>query len=585
MATVFRVEIVKDLRWVVVDEVGECDPVEIPGGEDKEDQEQRCDPVEFPSREEEGVQEQLASSTDRETRKVRFMEPGSTSSESELSSGPDDSWLKERRRQRFMGFELDTRNSDADVDREEILPSKRARGEAQVIPTLVAPAEERARKVRKHECPFCQRMVGTMKSHLEQEHFPWYFNPETACWQCEVAEGSAAYLRCKHLKARCPLGRFNNQYMYQWLLVMKGVLDWLMEELGETSHEGLRIRCIKDEMVPTIKNYMIPLARKALYRRLEAAMGETVSVDYGMSPPNRPVCLLQWEVVMRILRTLPVQAVEEFRLLCRKPTGLHTPKTFYVDSHAHVSRLLTSHSVSSLSQCLQTCVVHNKPELEGIINNCVFPSCRRRWRELLPDTRVFFTFGCHPSTGEFPVGLEKEVAHARCVGIGETGLDYRYSVPIEKQVAVLQAHAHLAKDTGKPLVLHIRGSSRVPTEQAYQKVKEVLEQILPTKFQIYLHCYCGGQGLSQNWFRTFPNTLLGISSTWYRSEELAQEMARLPLQRISLESDAPYLYLKNVPQAPWNLCSLADEIGKCRNLPADVILEICRSNAKKFFRI
>jgi TatD DNase family protein len=160
---------------------------------------------------------------------------------------------------------------------------------------------------------------------------------------------------------------------------------------------------------------------------------------------------------------------------------------------------------------------------------------------------------CHHAAEEDDVPLETLVelaAHPKVVAIGEAGLDYHYDFsPREVQARGFRRHIAAARITGLPLVIHAR--------EADDDVASILEEEMRKgPFSAVLHCFSSGaelarRGLALGLYVSFSGIL-----TFKKSEEL-REIARMtPLDRLLVETDAPYL----APQ-PWR--------GK-RNEPAYV---------------
>ena len=155
---------------------------------------------------------------------------------------------------------------------------------------------------------------------------------------------------------------------------------------------------------------------------------------------------------------------------------------------------------------------------------------------------IWFTIGTHPEgAAEEPDVPAETIAaiatgHPRCVGIGEAGLDYHYpdGAPEVVQERVLRAHIEAARLSGRPLVIHAR--------DADDHMERVLADEMGKKpFRAVLHCFSSGRrlaeaGLELGLFVSFSGIV-----TFRRSHAL-RDIARLvPLDRILVETDAPFL--------------------------------------------
>ncbi|AEV37653.1 hydrolase, TatD family protein [Pseudovibrio sp. FO-BEG1] len=168
---------------------------------------------------------------------------------------------------------------------------------------------------------------------------------------------------------------------------------------------------------------------------------------------------------------------------------------------------------------------------------------------------VYCSVGTHPHqageetdvTAEELIELSK---HPKVVAIGEAGLDYFYdNASPEDQEKVLRTHIKAARETQLPLVIHSR--------DADDDMMRILEEEMKIgAFPALLHCFSSGKelamkGLELGLYVSFSGIL-----TFKRSTELREIAAELPIDRLLVETDAPYL----APQ-PWR--------GK-RNEPAYV---------------
>jgi TatD DNase family protein len=125
------------------------------------------------------------------------------------------------------------------------------------------------------------------------------------------------------------------------------------------------------------------------------------------------------------------------------------------------------------------------------------------------------------------------VAHERCLAIGETGLDYyRDTAPREDQHRAFRAHIELARETGKPLVVHTRAAE----DDTISTLADHAEGL-----DVILHCFSMPGHLDaclehERWWFSFAGNV-----TYARNTDLADSAVRVPLDRLLVETDAPYL--------------------------------------------
>jgi TatD DNase family protein len=180
-------------------------------------------------------------------------------------------------------------------------------------------------------------------------------------------------------------------------------------------------------------------------------------------------------------------------------------------------------------------------------------TCRQALASAESFPQVHAAIGRHPNhaTGFDDADLadlEALAAHPRCVAIGETGLDYyRDTAPRADQERAFHAQIDLARRTGKPLIIHTR-------EAADDTVNTLAEHA--RGIEVILHCFSMPERLDEcvehGWWISFAGNV-----TYPKAQDLRDAAARVPEERLLVETDAPYL----TPQA----------VRKERNQPAFVV--------------
>ncbi len=153
---------------------------------------------------------------------------------------------------------------------------------------------------------------------------------------------------------------------------------------------------------------------------------------------------------------------------------------------------------------------------------------------------VFHAVGTHPmNAAEAPMAtveaLERIARHPKMVGIGETGLDYHYSAEsAAAQQESLRIHCEAARRTGLPLIIHAR--------DADADIARILrEERAAGAFGCVMHCFSSGAALAEEALSLgFHLSMSGIA-TFKRSQEIRDIFAAAPLDRVLVETDAPYL--------------------------------------------
>ena len=197
---------------------------------------------------------------------------------------------------------------------------------------------------------------------------------------------------------------------------------------------------------------------------------------------------------------------------------------------------------------------------------------------------VCCSVGTHPhyAAEERDIRLDEILersAHPKVVAIGEVGLDYFYEKsPIPDQEHGFRLHIEAARATGLPLVIHSRDADK-HTSRILQ------EEMAKGAFQAVLHCYTGGEALARcgvelGLYVSFSGVL-----TFNKSEDLRAVAAGVPLDRLLVETDAPYLApmpMRGKRNEPAYVRHTASVLAKVKGV-SDA--EIARVTTGNFFRL
>jgi TatD DNase family protein len=150
---------------------------------------------------------------------------------------------------------------------------------------------------------------------------------------------------------------------------------------------------------------------------------------------------------------------------------------------------------------------------------------------------VYAAVGRHPNSAEgFDDAAAEELAelarHPRCRAIGETGLDYyRDRAPRADQARAFAAQIELARAAGKPLVIHTRAAEEETVDTLATRAQGI---------EVVMHCFSMpdhlDECLERGWWISFAGNV-----TYPANAELASAAERVPLDRLLVETDAPYL--------------------------------------------
>lgn len=197
---------------------------------------------------------------------------------------------------------------------------------------------------------------------------------------------------------------------------------------------------------------------------------------------------------------------------------------------------------------------------------------------------VWATAGLHPhEAGDWSPGLMDEVTRLsgepRVVALGETGLDFHYdNAPRARQTESFEAHLALAARTGLPVVVHSRSADSDTAELIRRHAGRVGG---------VLHCFSGGPallraGLDAGWYVSFS----GIVT--FRSYTDAELVRRVPVDRLLIETDSPYLApvprrgRRNEPALVAHTCAA---VAGMRGEAVEAVAEATCRNARALYAI
>jgi TatD DNase family protein len=196
--------------------------------------------------------------------------------------------------------------------------------------------------------------------------------------------------------------------------------------------------------------------------------------------------------------------------------------------------------------------------------------------------QIYASVGVHPDYPDVPVVTEEELVsladHPKIVAIGETGLDYfRIKEDSEWQRDRFRTHIRAAHRSRKPLIIHTREAAadtlRIMREERAGEVGGVM------------HCFTESWEVAQGAMDLgFYISFSGIV-TFKNATGLKDVARRVPLERMLIETDAPYLApvpFRGKTNEPGLVKYVAEEIARLRDIPLDEVATATRSN---FFRL
>ncbi len=192
--------------------------------------------------------------------------------------------------------------------------------------------------------------------------------------------------------------------------------------------------------------------------------------------------------------------------------------------------------------------------------------------------------GLHPHgarlwTEEIRDSVKELSLHSKVLAIGEAGLDYHYdNSPRDVQRSVFREQLALAKELGLPVVIH----SREATKDTLEIVGEYPE------VPCLLHCYSGSLETAQVYETMGHYFSFGGPMTFKNAHKLRDIVAGIPLNRILLETDCPYLTPhphRGKRNEPAHLTLVAEKLAEIHNCTLEDVVKQTAENTRRFFRL
>jgi TatD DNase family protein len=195
---------------------------------------------------------------------------------------------------------------------------------------------------------------------------------------------------------------------------------------------------------------------------------------------------------------------------------------------------------------------------------------------------VFAIVGRHPNSAEgftqddlAPV--ERAARHPKVVAIGETGLDYyRDYAPHGDQQRAFEAQIDLARDLGKPLVIHVRAAE----DDALRTLAARADGLT-----VVMHCFSIPHRLDECVERGYLCSFAG-NVTYPKATDLQEAAARVPDELLLVETDSPFLSpqpVRGKPNRPANVVHTAHRLAELRGVPYEDLERLVERNAARVF--
>jgi len=192
---------------------------------------------------------------------------------------------------------------------------------------------------------------------------------------------------------------------------------------------------------------------------------------------------------------------------------------------------------------------------------------------------IYAACGVHPHEAKQGIeDLQALLEHPKCAAVGEMGLDYHYDFsPCDVQQDMFRAQLTLAQKFGLPVVIHDR--------EAHEDTLKILQEFKPRGV---MHCFSGSIDFSREVLALGLHLSFGGAVTFHNARRALQVVEQMPLDRLLLETDAPYM--APVPYRGQrcdsrHIALVAEKIAQLRGIGTQALIDLCTNNARRLFQI
>ena len=251
----------------------------------------------------------------------------------------------------------------------------------------------------------------------------------------------------------------------------------------------------------------------------------------------------------------------------------------YFDSHAHLTEDCFAQDFDSIVENMKAASVTGMMEIGFDL-----PSSEKAVRLAERFSWVHAAVGSHPDDAaqvdEARIAVYRELCkNPRVKAIGEIGLDYHYEdIPRERQQAAFRAQMALARELNLPVIVHER--------EAHEDGLHIVEEF-PEVTGVF-HCYSGSAEMAKwliarGWYIGFTGVL-----TFKNARKAVETAAAIPLDRIVLETDCPYMSpepFRGKRNDPGKLYRMAERLAEIRGISVKEVRAATMENGKRLYRI
>lgn len=252
-----------------------------------------------------------------------------------------------------------------------------------------------------------------------------------------------------------------------------------------------------------------------------------------------------------------------------------------IDSHCHLNMLNLEKYQDDLNALVTTT---HEAGVNRMLNVCVNIETAREVIEVAEQfEHVYASVGLHPSDvkGQVPDRnmLLDLIDHPKVIAVGETGLDYHYNKEqLEEMRESFRLHINIAKETKRPLIIH--------TRDAREDTIQILREEKADEIGGVMHCFTESWEMAEAALELgFYISFSGIV-TFKSAKELQDVAKKVPVDRMLIETDSPYLTpvpFRGKPNEPQYVKYVAEKIAELRGMSFDEVAAVTSENFMRLF--
>ena len=250
-----------------------------------------------------------------------------------------------------------------------------------------------------------------------------------------------------------------------------------------------------------------------------------------------------------------------------------------IDTHSHINFEDYKEDFDSFLEDIKN------NEVEAVIIPGVEPSTFDEIISYCENYQMLYgAIGIHPSEAKtYTEKVEKEIyekcGHNKIIAIGEIGLDYYWEQETkELQKEVFRKQLKIAEELNLPVLIHDR--------EAHEDTFEIIQKF--DLKNVIFHCFSGNSEFAQNCIDKGYYIAIGGVVTFKNAKELKEVAKIVPLEKLLLETDAPYLApvpFRGKLNTPAYLKYIAEEIANLKEIDVELVKEKTTFNAKRILGI